>query len=36
VQDVTVEAVDSSLTATVVYEIRRTQQAQSATFTRQI
>jgi phage baseplate assembly protein W len=36
VQDVTVEAVDSTLTATVVYEIRRTQQAQSATFTRQV
>jgi phage baseplate assembly protein W len=35
VQDVTVEAADSSLTATVVYAIRRTQQVQSATFTRQ-
>jgi phage baseplate assembly protein W len=36
VQDVTVEAVDSTLTATVVYEVRLTQQAQSATFTRQV
>jgi phage baseplate assembly protein W len=36
VQDVKVEAVDSSLTATVVYAIRRTQQSQSATFTRQV
>ena len=36
VQDVTIEAVDSTLTATVVYEIRRTQQAQSATFTRSV
>src|SRR5439155_16983956 len=36
VQDVQVEAVDSSLTATVVYAIRRTQEVQSATFTRQV
>jgi Bacteriophage baseplate protein W len=35
VQDVTIEAVDSSLSTTVVYAIRRTQQPQSATFTRQ-
>jgi phage baseplate assembly protein W len=36
VQDVTVEAVDSTLTATVVYAIRRTQETQSATFTREV
>jgi Bacteriophage baseplate protein W len=36
VQDVTVEAVDSTLTTTVVYAIRRTQQTQSATFTREV
>jgi uncharacterized protein len=36
VQDVRVESVDSSLTATVVYAIRRTQQQQSATFTRTV
>ena len=35
VQDVTVEAVDSSLTTTVVYVIRRTQEPQSATFARE-
>ena len=35
VQDVTIEAVDSSLSTTVVYAIRRTQEQQSATFTRQ-
>ena len=35
VQDVTVEAVDSSLTTTVVYVIRRTQEPQAATFARQ-
>lgn len=34
VQDVTVDAVDSTLTTTVSYAIRRTQQAQVATFTR--
>ncbi len=32
VQDVTVEAVDSSLITTVAYVIRRTQQPQTATF----
>jgi uncharacterized protein len=36
VQDVTVESVDSTLTTTVVYAIRRTQQTQSATFTREV
>ncbi len=35
VQDVTVEAVDSTLTATVVYADRLTQQSQTATFTRE-
>ena len=35
VQDVTVEAVDSTLTATVVYADRVTQQLQTATFTRE-
>ena len=35
VQDVTVEAVDSTLTATVVYADRVTQQSQKATFTRE-
>jgi phage baseplate assembly protein W len=35
VQDVTIEAVDSSLSTTVSYAIRRTQQPQSVTFTRQ-
>ena len=35
VQDVTVEAVDSTLTATVVYADRLTQQTQTATFTRE-
>jgi uncharacterized protein len=35
VQDVTVEAVDSTLTATVVYADRVTQQSQTATFTRE-
>lgn len=35
VQDVTVEAVDSTLTATVVYLDRLTQQSQTATFTRE-
>ncbi len=35
VQDVTVEAVDSTLTATVVYAARLTQQSQTATFTRE-
>jgi phage baseplate assembly protein W len=35
VQDVTIEAVDSTLTATVVYAVRGSQEAQSATFTRQ-
>ena len=35
VQDVTIEAVDSTLTATVVYALRGSQEAQSATFTRQ-
>ena len=35
VQDVTIEAVDSTLTATVVYARRGSQEAQSATFTRQ-
>jgi Bacteriophage baseplate protein W len=35
VRDVTVEAVDLSLTTTVAYVIRRTQQPQSTTFTRQ-
>jgi uncharacterized protein len=36
VQDVTVESVDSTLTATVVYANRFTQQSQSATFTREV
>jgi len=35
VQDVTVEAIDSTLTATVVYADRVTQQSQTATFTRE-
>lgn len=35
VQDVTVEAIDSTLTATVVYADRLTQQSQTATFTRE-
>jgi Bacteriophage baseplate protein W len=35
VQDVTVAAVDSTLTATVVYADRLTQQSQTATFTRE-
>lgn len=35
VQDVTVAAVDSTLTATVVYADRVTQQSQTATFTRE-
>lgn len=35
VQDVTVEAIDASLTTTVVYVIRRNRQLQSTTFTRQ-
>ena len=35
VQDVTVEAVDSTLTATVVYADRVSQQSQTATFTRE-
>jgi uncharacterized protein len=35
VQDVTVEAVDSTLTATVVYADRVTQQSQTAIFTRE-
>jgi phage baseplate assembly protein W len=36
VQDVTVEAADSTLAATVVYVNRHTQQSQSATFTREV
>jgi hypothetical protein len=35
VQDVTVDAVDSTLTATVVYADRVSQQSQTATFTRE-
>jgi Bacteriophage baseplate protein W len=35
VQDVTIEAVDSTLTVTVVYAVRGSQEARSATFTRQ-
>jgi uncharacterized protein len=35
VQDVTVEAADSTLTATVVYADRVSQQSQTATFTRE-
>ncbi len=35
VQDVTVDAIDSTLTATVVYADRVTQQSQTATFTRE-
>lgn len=35
VQDVSVEAVDSRLSTTVRYAIRRTQQSQVATFTRE-
>ena len=35
VQDVTVEGIDSTLTATVVYADRLTQQSQTATFTRE-
>jgi Bacteriophage baseplate protein W len=34
VQNVTVDSVDSSLTTTVVYVVRRTQQPQQATFER--
>jgi hypothetical protein len=34
VQDVTIESVDSLLTATVVYAVRRTQEQRSATFMR--
>ena len=36
VQDVTVESVDSSLTTTVVYAVRQTQQQQAASFTRTV
>jgi phage baseplate assembly protein W len=35
VQDVTVDAIDSTLTATVIYADRVTQQSQTATFTRE-